>query len=364
MAMQSGSTSPGDRGVHHLLVEREKELDALYQLAARFTRTPEEVEPLLSEVAAILRDAMQYPECAVVEVEADDWRAETAAPTVEAVDALSTCEPDSGYCHVARRTYSLEKSAAITVCYRRSGSGPNGDAASGAGSSGARSSDAGSRGSGSTSPSPSSPGLSGTAEGVGNSVANGGTSREEEVPLIEERERHLIDSTAALLADVLERKDMDEVLRESTKTLQRQTAELERKNVAMREVLSQIEWEKQETLRNAATYLETFVQPYLHQLECSSGLSEQDRRTLRQLTEALGGLFSTGARKMLEMTGTLSPREMEICGLIRNGLSTKQIASFLRIAESTVERHRNTIRKKLNLNGERINLTSYLRSLQ
>ncbi len=46
---------------------------------------------------------------------------------------------------------------------------------------------------------------------------------------------------------------------------------------------------------------------------------------------------------------TLSPRELEIVGLLKEGLSSKEIASILYVSTKTVEVHRYNILKKLNL---------------
>ena len=282
------------------LLEREKELDALYQLAELFTRPILSVERLVAQTAEILRSAMQAPERAAVEIIAENYR--VRAGRRGAAGETSRVE----------RTYSLEKLVAVSVSY----------------------------------------------------LAEDHTDRpESEAPPFEERERHLIESAAALLANVLEREEINQLLRESTKTLQRQTAELERKNIALREVLSQIESQKNEIRRQARAYIETFIQPYLHNLG-TGGLSEHELAGLEQVRQALQGLFSAESQPMPPSLGALSPREIEICGLLRNGLTTKQISSFLHITEKTVERHRNTIRKKLGINGKKVNLTSHLRSLE
>ena len=178
---------------------------------------------------------------------------------------------------------------------------------------------------------------------------------------IEERERYLVDSTVKLLAEVLERHEMEQVLRESTKTLQRQAAELERKNSALREILSQIEQEKRTILREARNSVDTFIRPYLRQIG-GGGLTEEDGLRVVQIEASLDRLFSDNDSMTMELSHLLTPREAEICGLIRNGLSSKEISSFLHISPSTVERHRNTIRKKLALTGTPTNLTTFLRS--
>jgi len=58
----------------------------------------------------------------------------------------------------------------------------------------------------------------------------------------------------------------------------------------------------------------------------------------------------------------LSPREIEICSMIKGGSSSKEIADLLHITLKTIERHRFNIRKKLKIAHD-INLTSYLQSV-
>ena len=283
--------------LQHLLTEREKELDALYQLAALFSRTVDDVPQVMKETATILQASMQYPACARVEIDADGYHASVG----------DACPPVDVY--RARRTYSIEKQIRVEVFYC------------------ARSDD------------------------------------DEPDKTIDERERRLIGSTAALMGDLLQRKEMDEVLRQSTATLGRQAAELERKNTALREVLSQIEQEKQALLRDARMHIDTYVRPYLHEIAERNDADDWIRSRVAQVESSLALLFTTGEHKLVALAGRLSPREAEICGLIRNGMTTKEIGAFLHISEATVERHRNTIRRKLNLNRTKVNLTSFLRSV-
>ena len=63
------------------------------------------------------------------------------------------------------------------------------------------------------------------------------------------------------------------------------------------------------------------------------------------------------------MSSKLSPREMEICAMIKNGASSKDIAEALDIALVTVQKHREVIRKKLGLTNKNINLTTHLRNI-
>ncbi len=297
--------------LQHTLSEREKELDALYGLAALFSRPVDDVRAVIRETARILRASMERPDAVIVEIDADGYRERCGddseqgdRDTEETVDPLRPVE-----LYTVRRTYSIEKR--ITIC-----------------------------------------------------VASSARSRSDgTVPAMHTREKHLVASTATLMADLLQRVEMDLVLRESTKTLQRQTAELERKNVTLREVLSQIEHEKRALLRDARAHVDIFVRPYLHEIAERSAFDPFVRSRVDQIEASLAALLTSDDRRLVEVAHRLSPREVEICGLIRNGLTTKEISTFLHISETTVERHRNTIRRKLKLNKSKVNLTTYLRSV-
>ena len=59
----------------------------------------------------------------------------------------------------------------------------------------------------------------------------------------------------------------------------------------------------------------------------------------------------------------LTPRQLEIIALIKEGKTTKEIAEFLHVTTEAIDMHRFLLRKKLGLNKEKTNLRSYLLSL-
>ena len=58
----------------------------------------------------------------------------------------------------------------------------------------------------------------------------------------------------------------------------------------------------------------------------------------------------------------LSNTELRIATMIRNGLTTSQMARLLSVSSDTVKTHRKNIRRKLNIRNSRVNLASYLRA--
>jgi len=59
----------------------------------------------------------------------------------------------------------------------------------------------------------------------------------------------------------------------------------------------------------------------------------------------------------------LTPTEIEIANLIKQGKQTKDICKLLHMSKGAINFHRNNIRKKLGLNKEKVNLRSFLLSM-
>jgi DNA-binding CsgD family transcriptional regulator len=71
-----------------------------------------------------------------------------------------------------------------------------------------------------------------------------------------------------------------------------------------------------------------------------------------------------GLATHLSVIPALSAREMRLAVMIKNGMSSEEIASSLHISPETVKTHRRNIRKKLGLIGRGDQLRAYFRSLE
>jgi DNA-binding NarL/FixJ family response regulator len=56
------------------------------------------------------------------------------------------------------------------------------------------------------------------------------------------------------------------------------------------------------------------------------------------------------------------PDGIEVANLVKQGMSTKEIASFFYSSPETISRHRKNIRKKLKLTDKKLNLRTHLLS--
>jgi len=163
----------------------------------------------------------------------------------------------------------------------------------------------------------------------------------------------------AIAQNITQRKHAEHALKESEAKLREQKLALEQKNIALREIIAQIEIEKRKIKDDIATNASTILSPILEKLKTDKSTEKYIdllKHHVEDLTSSLGG-------RLRDIGAKLTAREVEICNMIKGGLSNKDISQLLSISGQTVEEHRKNIRKKLELTNKRINLTSYLRGL-
>jgi len=91
--------------------------------------------------------------------------------------------------------------------------------------------------------------------------------------------------------------------------------------------------------------------------------SEPQGPLLDLLEDSLAHIASEFAAGLKERFHGLTPRQVQICRLIKNGYSSKEIAESIGTSLLTVHKHREAIRDKLGLKNRNISLNSYLQTL-
>jgi PAS domain S-box-containing protein len=162
--------------------------------------------------------------------------------------------------------------------------------------------------------------------------------------------------------DITERKETEDELRTTKEQLEIEREALEKKNVALGEILQRIETEKDALKRQFATNIEEAILPTLIRLKESSG--EAMRRNFELIEQELRDISSPFLTAIKGKFTKLSPRELEVCRLIKNGMTTKEIAEVLNLSPMTVQKHREIIRRKLGLVNNQTNLNTYLQSMK
>jgi len=183
-------------------------------------------------------------------------------------------------------------------------------------------------------------------------------------PVFDEKKK--LTNYIGIQTDITDRVLVEKELRRHKNQLEDLVAErtksLEEKNIALKEVLSQVQVEKKAIQDQIVSNVDRLILPILQKLreKCScqaEKLVDLIGKNLKEMTSSFGVQVT---RKLYRLT----PREIEICNMIRNGLSTKDIASTLNVSIATIENQRNSIRKKLGISKESVNLVSFLQSLE
>ncbi len=177
---------------------------------------------------------------------------------------------------------------------------------------------------------------------------------------------HVIDSDLALLVAQSAQEHLGRELRRNNEELERRvqdrTRDLEEANTALRVLLDQVETSKRELEDRIARSIEDLVLPHIEKLK--KRLRAEDLLLhVRLLESNVLSVTSSFSHRLSVKFACLTPTEIEIAQMIMRGNSTKQIASCMARATSTVDFHRNNIRKKLRIESRNLNLRSYLSSL-
>lgn len=181
----------------------------------------------------------------------------------------------------------------------------------------------------------------------------------DEGPFLKE-ERALLDALAERIGTAAMRISAELELQEINKQLTLERKALQEANAALRAILARIEEEKQETYRHIQANVDKALMPILQELTWN--LPQAHRKYAELLRTSLEEITSPFISKLATTCLSLTPTEVNICNLIRNGLRTKEIAKLRGVSPATVNRHREHIRKKLKVTHSQINLTTYLQS--
>ena len=89
-------------------------------------------------------------------------------------------------------------------------------------------------------------------------------------------------------------------------------------------------------------------------------MSETQKVYLGIVRSNLNEIISPFSRQLIARHLNLTPAELSVAKLIKQGKATKEIASLLCLSVKTIETQRRSIRRKLGLISKKINLKTYL----
>ena len=157
------------------------------------------------------------------------------------------------------------------------------------------------------------------------------------------------------VTDITERKKAEDELKCYAK-------ELEDANTALRVFMGRRDHDQKMLEEKLQLNIGELVVPYLKKLN-ETNLDSRQKNCLGLLESNLNNIVSPYMLNLSATYKNLTPQQIQIANLIRQGKNTKDIAELLCVSVHTIGTHRNNIRKKLKLRNSKVNLRSRLLSL-
>jgi PAS domain S-box-containing protein len=179
--------------------------------------------------------------------------------------------------------------------------------------------------------------------------------------LVGERTAELAKINAQYALEIEERKRAEDSLRKREVELKAQSHHLEEVNTALKVLLKQREDDKKELGENVLINVKELIAPYLDRLK-KSRLNTNQETLVNILDSNLNNIISPFISKMSFRFFNLTPMEIKVANLVKEGKTNKEIADLLCLSKNTILFHRYNIRRKLQLKNKKINLRSHLLS--
>jgi DNA-binding NarL/FixJ family response regulator len=153
-----------------------------------------------------------------------------------------------------------------------------------------------------------------------------------------------------------------EARKQTEEELESRTIELEEANIATKILLKQGAEAKKEMENKVLSNIKDLVLPYVEEL----GEKLTDRRELiyiNVIKANIDQITSSFSQSLSAKAMGLTPREIQVADLVRQGRTNREIGELLKLSTRTVEFYRDNLRKKFGLKNMKVNLRSYLLSL-
>jgi PAS domain S-box-containing protein len=165
-----------------------------------------------------------------------------------------------------------------------------------------------------------------------------------------------------LKEEIEERKRVEKVLKRGEEALKLKTQNLKEANVALKVLLESRDKDKAQLEDTVLFNIKGLVLPYLEKLMKTS----LDERQIT-LTDILESNLSEAVSPFLHRLSSkylgLTPMEIRVANLIKQGKSTKEIAEVFTLSLRTIESHRDSIREKIGIKNKKANLRTHLISM-
>lgn len=179
---------------------------------------------------------------------------------------------------------------------------------------------------------------------------------------VEERTAALSETNKLLRAEIRERKQVEQALKKREKELENKTVQLKELNSALKVLLMKKDEDRVDLEEKMVSNVRELIYPYLVKLN-NGKLPDKEKAFVNIIESNLKDMMSPFARSLTSKYLGLTPSEIQIANLIRQGKTTKDIAELRNLSPRTIEFHRDNIRTKLGIKNKKVNLRTHLLSL-
>jgi len=162
--------------------------------------------------------------------------------------------------------------------------------------------------------------------------------------------------------DITDRKKTEIELRNSENELRLKTLNLEEANTALKVLLRHREEDQNAMEQKVISNVNKLVLPYVEKLK-GLRLNDNQAMHLEIIETHLKDIVSPFLRNLTTEHYDLTPREIQIASLVKEGKTTKEITELLNISATAVDFHRKNIRLKLGIKNKKANLRSFLHTM-
>jgi DNA-binding CsgD family transcriptional regulator len=131
----------------------------------------------------------------------------------------------------------------------------------------------------------------------------------------------------------------------------------------MKILLKKREEDKNELEEKILLNIRELVVNYIEKLKYS-GLNSKQKTYVDIIDSNLDDIVSPFLQRLSRHYGDLTPTEVRIAKLIKQGKTSKEIAELFNLSPRTIEFHRDNIRGKMGLKNRKTNLRTHLLSIK
>jgi DNA-binding CsgD family transcriptional regulator/PAS domain-containing protein len=166
-----------------------------------------------------------------------------------------------------------------------------------------------------------------------------------------------------IMFDITDQMRSNEALAAKGRELETRTDNLYEVNTALKVLLKKRD-EDRKALEDKVLYnIKALIRPYVGKMK-RGGLDARHRAYLEILESNLDEIVSPLSRKLSFDYLGFTPTEIKVATMVKQGKKAREIARLLGISVRTVEGYRYTIRERLGIKGKKVNLRTYLLSIQ